>query len=168
MPKRKTIADVRALGYEVGFAHGSVATEEDALAAAQENASPLKIADEVRTFSAEIAVAAAHEAEMRVALGKMSKEEVAEFVRGEATRAAELALEAISTARADAVSFHERALAIAKGMPDVFVVSGPGVTSLYVACAPDGTGADEAAQELLDALCDPGAHRERTNQAETM
>jgi len=144
----RTIADVQARGYEVGFANGSVAVEEAALAAASEKASPQAIAADVQSVVAEVTVAAAAIAQRDGLAG----EELRAYVRETAARAADAAFEQITRARGEAVAFHERAVAVALQMPDVFVCAGPGVGRVYVACKPDGTGWDAGAQEILDSL----------------
>jgi len=74
------------------------------------------------------------------------------------------ALETITVARSETVAFHERALEIAKAMPTTYVVSGPGVTTVYLDID-DATGepVPESA-EMVASLLNPDAHRERLFQ----
>lgn len=150
------INDLLALGFTVGIAHGAVDTEELALDEAKTNAQPQIVAeqaDEVTRMTVQ-----ALDAE-----GKLPKTQ--EGRRELASRIAESALDYLTTRADELVSFHERAVEIAKEMPNVWVVTGPGVTNLYVACKDDGTGWDDDHQAMLDALTDPDSQKEREFQA---
>lgn len=158
MPSKtvRTISDVRQLGYEVGFAHGSVVTEQEALEAAREAAKPAQVRLEAEP------------------LIDRAIDDFAALMRGSADYDAQLAWftakvheqipRLIGQGRQEAVEHHERAVGIAQSMPDVWVVSGPGISNIYVACSEDGEGADEVAQEMLDSLCNADAHAERSFQ----
>lgn len=152
----KTIHDVEALGYSVGIAQGSVQVEEDALAEAKASGTPEVLAEQATTVTTET-IAHLDRA------GKLPDNETER--RDLWAQIGEAAYQQLQTRANERVEFHERALAIAKEMPDVWVISGPGVTSVYVACNPDGTGVGDDEQAFLDALADPDAHKEREFQA---
>jgi hypothetical protein len=155
MPSK--VNDLLALGFSVGMAYGAVDVEEAALAEAQTNAQPTVIAEQ--TDQVTRMTVQALDAE-----GKLPK--TPEGRRELASRIAESALDHLTTRAEGLVSFHERAVEIAREMPNVWVVTGPGVTNVYVACKDDGTGWDESQQAILDALADPKAHKERVKQAD--
>lgn len=139
MPRRAArVGDLRDAGFHVTIASGSVEAEEAALELARQQASPEAVQADVDRVAREVA---------RAAAGAPS-DELADIV----TRAAQQALDHIGGSRNRTVAFHERALEIARSMPDVMVVTGHGVEGIYVACKPDGTGWDEQAQETLDSL----------------
>lgn len=147
MARKATIDDVRAAGLTVALASGSVEVEEAALAEARKAASEKTVAGEAEQVAGEVA-------SLAVAQGKTGTE--LEAIVARATRRA---LEQIGEARNKRVAFHERALAAAQEMPDVYFVSAlgdPDTTEddvqVYVACKPDGTGWDKGAQQILDAL----------------
>ena len=147
MPKRSSIHDVRAAGYSVALASGSVEVEEAALAEAHQAASTAAVSEDAGAIAREVA-------NLAVAQGKRG-DDLHEIVRAATSRA----LEQIQGARDERVSFHERALEIARSSPDVVVVTALGDPEtpdddvhVYVACKPDGTGWDAGAQEILDAL----------------
>lgn len=151
MPKRATIEDVRAAGFTCRLASGSVAVEEEALEMARRQAAP----EAIKPAADDVASAVARLADQRGVIGQARVELVA--------RAAADALATISAARDETVAFHERALEIAKAMPDVWFVSALGDPEtpdddvrIYVACKADGTGWDDGAQEMLDALVESG------------
>ena len=156
-----TIDTLRKRGYQVGFAHGSVAAEEEALAAAHKAADPAN----VERLAAQTT---AHTISALDAVGAMPRTPDARR-----TRAAEIADRALQllTERADErVAFHQAALEIAQEMPDVYRVEqlaedGSPLVSVLVACQPDGTGWDDAAQELLDSLADAKAFKARAKRS---
>lgn len=163
-----TISDIQKLGYITGIAHGSVQTEQDALTAAQANAAPGAVIETagqiVQATISDLANA-----------GKLPAD-----VEGRQTLASNIAAAALAMVtehRTDKVAFHERALAIAEAMPDVWrieqwavppdndgVPGPPLVLSTLVACKQDGTGWDDAAQEELDLLADANTFAERAWQ----
>lgn len=155
MPK-KTIRDVEQLGYSIGIAHGSVQAEEDALAGAKQQASAAVIGEQARVVTDETI-------EKLSNAGQLPDDH--DERRQLAVDIATAALDQLNERASERVAHHERALEIAKDMPDVWVISGPGVTSVYVACSADGTGIGDEEQAFLDALADPEAHRERCFQA---
>jgi hypothetical protein len=155
MPSR--IHDLAQLGYEISLAHGSVAVEEEALAEAERRAAPEQI-----TAEAETLLSRTVEEYARVAQAAgVSPEEQAAMI----ARLAEQIPRLLKQGRDERVEFHRRALEIARSMPDVWVVSGPGVERCYIACKADGTGWDEEEQGMIERLADPAAHRERVFQA---
>lgn len=150
MASKRTIHDVRAAGYEVALASGSVSVEEEALEEAQKNAAPEAVAGDAEKIATEVA---------HLAVAKGAKGSDLETI---VQRATSRALEQIGQARDETVAFHERALEIARSSPDVYFVSTLGDpdtphddVQLYVACKPDGSGWDEGAQETLTSLCAP-------------
>lgn len=148
---------LRALGYEVAIASGSVQTEEDALAAVRALATPERIEADVQVIADKAALDAAA---LAVARGGASPQAIAETV----ARITQLALETITVTRNETVEFHERALEIAKAMPTTYAFSGPGIFNGYFEID-DATG--EPPPEHADAfrsLLDPDAHRERLFQ----
>lgn len=151
----KTIRDVEKLGYSVGFAHGSVEAEELALEGAQKDAHIDVLAEQAAT------VTTATVADLAAA-GKLPNDASAR--RRIAEQIAVQALDHLTVRANRRSEFHARALEVAREMPDVFVISGPGVTNIYVACKTDGTGWDPDQQAILDALADPDAHKERRKQ----
>jgi hypothetical protein len=158
MPKRKGSLDaLRELGYTVGFAHGSVAVEEEALTEARNDTSAEVLAEQAAKVTTETMA--------QLNQGGLLPDDPAKR-RRLVEQIADTALRHLTERAEGRVAFHQDALAIAKGSPDVWVISGPGVTNVYVACKPDGTGWDEQQQELLDALGDPRAHAERVKQHE--
>ena len=147
MPKRATIADVRAAGYAATLASGSVEVEEIALAEAKGQASAETVAVGAELVATDVA---------KVAVAKGAKGSQLEAI---VLRATERALETLQTVADERVAFHERALEIAKESPDVYFVSALGDpetpeddVQLYVACKADGSGWDKGAQETLNAL----------------
>ena len=149
MPKT-TIADVRAAGYAVAFASGSISVEEKALTETRKQATPEAIAPLVEEVATSVAAMAAAKG--------LPTPAIVNLVAEATTRA----LNSFQRDRDEGVAFHERALKIAKASPDVYFVSALGDPStpdddvrLYVACKADGTGWDSGAQEMLDALVSP-------------
>lgn len=151
-----TISDVAALGYSAGIAYGSVEAEQSALDEAKTNGTPEVLADQAATVTTET-IGQLDRA------GKLPSDEAQR--RDLWAQIGEAAYEQLQTRAIDRVDFHERALAIATDMPDVWVISGPGVTNVYVSCKPDGTGWGAEEQAFLDALANPDAHKERCFQA---
>jgi hypothetical protein len=146
-PKKHTIEDVRAAGYGVGLASGSVEVEALALAEARGQADPEQVSADVEKIGVEVAHAG-------VAMG-LEGSDLEALVR----RSLAAALEQTQTARDKTVAFHERALEAAHAMPDTYVVTALGDpdtpdddVKIYVSCKADGTGWDEGAQEILDGL----------------
>ena len=145
--KRYSIDDVRAAGYTVALASGSVEVEEVALAEAKGQASAETIAVGAELVATDVAKVA-------VAKGATGPQ-----LQAIVLRATERALDTLQAAADERVAFHERALEIAKELPDVYFVSALGDqgtaeddVQLYVNCKPDGYGWDKAAQATLDAL----------------
>jgi hypothetical protein len=143
----KTINDVRAAGYEVSLASGSVEVEEKALAEAKKGLGEKAIEGEAATVALNVAQAAKAR--------DMPDDKIASLVM----RATSDAVAAITTARNETVAFHERAVAAAKEMPDVYFVSALGDpetpgddVQLYVACKSNGSGWDKGQQAILDSL----------------
>lgn len=151
-----TIADLLALGYECGLASGSVTVEEDALAAAQLAADPQTIADQAN-------VAVAETVQALTTLGKVPTDEEERLQMF--AQIGETAYKLLTEHASEKLAFHQRALEIAKTMPNTWHVTGPGFTG-YVACKDDGTGWDTDHQAMLDALADPTAHAERCFQSD--
>jgi hypothetical protein len=150
-PSPTKVADLQALGYECGIAHGDVAVEQDALATAQANAQPTVVVNE----AADIAASVLRQMDTD---GKLPSTD-----EGRAALAAAIGQAALDmvAARADAnVDFHQRALDAAESMPTVWHVGGYGI-SLYLSCEEDGTGSDSEQQAALDSIADPDAHAER-------
>lgn len=164
-----TIDTLRGLGYTVGVAHGSVQVEEDALAAARDAADPNVVAEQASQVTTDTV-------QTLSTLGKLPETDAERLEL--VTKIAAAALEGLTLAVTEKVAFHERALAIAKEMPDVWrvehwavppdndgVPGPPMILSMLVACKPDGTGWDEDSQEQIDALADTDAFAERAFQA---
>lgn len=148
-----SIDDLRGLGYEVGIAHGSVQAEEEALAEAHATRQPASLA----TSAAEVTAATVKQLD---AEGKLP--DTAEARQELATRIAEAALEQLTERADERVAFHEQALAIAKAMPTVYVLSGEGFTNIYLAIDDEtGEAADPIGEELVTALKDPEGIAER-------
>lgn len=157
MPSLDALA---ALGYDVQIASGSVIAEQDALTAAQVLAAPERIEADVQAIADKAALDATALAVARGIAAAKIPAAVSEAV----ARITTLALDHITVARSEAVSFHERALEIAKGMPTTYVVSGPGVTTVYLDID-DATGEPTAeSAPMVASLLDPDAHRERLFQ----
>lgn len=155
-----SLDDLQALGYTVGVASGSTAVEEEALAAARDLAAPERIEADAQVIADKAALDATALAVARGITAAKIPAAVSEAV----ARITTLALDHITIARSEAVSFHERALEIAKGMPTTYVVRGPGITNLYLTID-DATG--EPTPEsvpIVASLVDPDAHRERLFQ----
>lgn len=150
-----TITTLVKMGYEAGIAHGSVEAEQQASEEAQANAAPAAIAEQARDVTATTIQDLAN-------AGKLP--DTAQERRELAAAIADNVLENLTVHANAQVDFHQRALKIAMAMPDVWVVNGPGLANLYVACKPDGTGWDDDQQAVLDALCDPNGHKERCFQ----
>lgn len=155
-----TIDTIRTLGYEIGVAHGSVEVEQDALAAAQDAAGVTAITAAADT----ITTATVQDLSNAGKLPAASADRQALVAQ-----IASAALDLVQQAADDKVAFHERALAAAQEMPDVWrieqVANGQTVLSVLVACKADGTGWDDGAQAQLDALADQAAYNERAYQA---
>lgn len=156
----KTIDDLRALGYEVGVAHGDVAPEIESLDEAREAAAP-----EAMRRDAEPIIARSIETFMSLAAVHPNDPQFSDAAVGDfIARITEQSLRMLGQQRNADVDLYERSVEVAKSMPTVYVISGPGVVNLYVATNEDGTGADAQAQEILDSLCDEAAHTERSFQ----
>ncbi len=148
MPRgKRTIEEVRAAGYEVAFANGSVEVEEKALEEAKREAGSETVMSEAENVARDVARTAASQGVTGDALTDL------------VTRATTQALDSLKGAGDERVEFHERALAAAKEMPDTFVVTLAGDpetpnddVQLYVSCKADGSGWDAGAQEILDSL----------------
>lgn len=149
-----TVADLAKLGYECGLASGSVAVEEAALADAKAAADPAVVSVQVNTVTTETVQAL----DATGVLPDTPEERLAL-----ATKIAEAALEQLTTAVSEKVAFHERALEIAREMPDTWHVAGWSL-AVYVNAKKDGTGWDADQQAVLDSLADPDAHAERVYQ----
>lgn len=155
-----SLDQLTALGYSVGVASGSTAAEQEALAAARDLAAPERIETDVQTIADKAALDATALAVQRGIDAAQIPGAVSEAV----ARITQAALETITVARNENVAFHERALAIAKTMPTTYVVNGPGFQNLYVDID-DATGNPTAdSTEMVAALLDPDAHRERLFQ----
>ena len=150
-----TIDTLQTLGYTVGIAYGDVQTEQDALAEAKATATPEAIAEHAATVTAETLT--------QLANANALPEDPAEK-QDLATQIAQAAIDQITASTDDTIAFHERAVQIAKDMPNVWVISGPGITNVYVSCKPDGTGWGAEEQAFLDTLADQDAHKERSFQ----
>lgn len=159
-----TIDDIRALGYTIGIAHGDVATEEDALEVAKQEASPGVILERASRVTQDTI----NELD---AAGKLPV--AADDRQAVATAIAAQALELLQDHAYEKVAFHERALEIAKKMPDVWHVDQSiplddgttSIVSIYVSCKADGTGWDDESQATLDALAHKPSYDERAWQA---
>lgn len=151
-----TIENLRELGYDIGIAHGSVVAEEAALEQARAAADPALIQEQANTVVADTVTALTK-------LGKVPDDESERLQMF--AQMGEMAFQTLTAASTERVAFHESALAIAKEMPDVWHVAGPGFSG-YVSCKPDGDGWDEENQQLLDALADRDALAERAFQAD--
>lgn len=151
-----TLDDLRALGYDVGCAHGSVQTEQDALDAARTAADPALIQEQANTVVADTVTALTK-------LGKIPDDESERLQMF--AQMGETAFQTLTNASTEKVAFHERALAIAKDSPDVWHVAGPGFSG-YVSTKQDGTGWDADQQAMLDALADPDSFAERAFQVD--
>lgn len=160
-----TIGTLQGLGYTVGIATGSVQVEEDALAAAVAAAEPAVVAADVQVVTTQTL------ADLD-ASGKLP--DTAEKRQALAATIAAAALDAIIERVTSKVDFHQRAVDIAKTMPDIWHIGqtvdvGDGtqrVVSIYVACKEDGTGWDDDAQAQLDALAHQPSFDERIFQAQ--
>jgi hypothetical protein len=168
-PSTNTIDTIRGLGYMVGIAHGDVQTEEDALTLARADAEPgavIETAGQITTATLQDLANA----------GKLPATE--DRRRALAAKIGDAALEMVTSHVNEKVAFHERAVALAKEMPDVWrveqwaagpdeegVYTPPLILSTLVACKPDGTGWTAEDQEHLDTLADQVAFAERAWQA---
>lgn len=160
------IQDLTALGYVVGIAFGSVAVEEDALAAAQQAASPGVVIEQAGRLGTATLQDIANAGQL-----PLDPAERAEL----AAQIGAAALDMVSTHANEKVDFHKDAVAIAKTMPDVWRVehrlgdapadgepdSRQVVLSTLVACNQDGTGWDDDSQAALDSLADPKSYTAR-------
>jgi hypothetical protein len=151
-----TITDVQNLGYTCSITAGDVTVEQDALAAAQADASPDVIVGQAAQVTQD--TIAAIDADGKLPSDPAARQQLAAAI-------ASAAIDQLATLADARVEFHQRAVDIAQTMPDTWHVSGWG-NELYVDCKPDGTGWDDDAQALLDALADPGSHSERVWQFE--
>lgn len=149
-----TLDDLRTLGYEIGQASGSVQVEQDALDAARAAADPQAVIEQVNTATVDTLQTLSN-------IGKLPETDAEKLELSQMIGAA--ALEMLTEHVEATVAFHERALAIAQESPDVWHFAGPGVSG-YVSCKPDGTGWDDDAQAMLDALADPDAYAESAFQ----
>ncbi len=147
------LAALAELGYTVGVAHGSVAAEEEALEQARANAQPEQVAGLVEKVAAEVLKQAMTQGVTGAELGHI------------VTRASAQAERGFSGQLGARLEFHERALAVARATPTVYVISGHGVHNIYVQVDDaTGDGADEAEAEKLALLADEAAIAERTLQ----
>lgn len=138
-----TIDQLAELGYQTGVAHGDVAVEQAALDAALADASPEVVVARANKVTAD-------SLQQIASAGKLPVE--AADRRNLAEQIAAAALETLTVHADDEVEFRRRALAHAQSVPTVWHVAGEGV-ALYVAVDDaTGSGADEAAQDLLDSL----------------
>ena len=152
-----TIEDLRALGYQVSVAHGGVAVEAEALAAAQAAADPATVITQVNTLTSDTLQTLAN-------IGKLP-----DTPEGKLELSAQIGAAALDmlTEHIDAtVAFHQRALEIAQSMPTVYGISGPGFGVYVSVDDATGLGSDEGAQAILDSLADPTAHAERCFQVD--
>lgn len=155
-----TLDDLAALGYDAQIASGCTATEQTALDEARALAAP----DRIEADAQAIADKAALDATALAVARGITAAKIPAAVSEAVARITALALDHITIARSEAVSFHERALEIAKGMPTTYVISGPGVTNVYIDID-DATGEPTAeSAEIVASLLDPDAHRERLFQ----
>lgn len=153
-PNPVTIADIEKLGYACGLSSGCVQTEHDALTVAQAGAHPDVIVAQTITVASE--TVKQMDADGHLPVEPEARRSIVEQIT-------DSVLDAITTRANDLVDFHTRAVAIAQEMPNTWHVEGWG-TAVYVSCKADGTGWDDDAQQLLDALADPGSHSERVWQ----
>lgn len=160
-----TIADLQALGYACGYAHGSVEVEQEALAAAQQEANPGSIIEKAGQLTKATLEDLANAGRLPV---------TADQKQALAAKIGKAALEMVETHANEKVDFHQRALQIAKDSPDVWVIQQTvdvdgedhPVAQLYVACKEDGTGWDDDNQAALDALADKPSYDERAWQVQ--
>jgi hypothetical protein len=146
-----------ALGYDVGIAHGGVAVEEDALADAQAQAAP----GQITADAAEITTRTLADLQAANKLPTNEKEHAELIAQISAS-----ALKGVKHGRDEAVKFHERAVAIATGMPTTYVVSGHGIDAMYFSLDDaTGNGATPNDVEIVKSLLDEKAHTERVKQA---
>lgn len=151
---------LRKLGYTVGEAYGHVQPELDALEAARKLAAAEKIAEDAAPVIAQAQALALEQ--MRGNPRYTDDDRTKILVRLQVQT-----LRQLQDRRDADVAHQEAAVEVARGMPDVWAISGPGVTNLYVSTHPEtGEGWTESDQELLDALADKKAHRERVAQAD--
>lgn len=158
-----TIDDLETLGYTTVVANGSVEVEEEALALARAEATPAAVAEHANTVTNETI-------QQLDALGKLP--DTPEGRLELAQRIAMAAIEQLTTATSEKVAFHERALAIARTLPNVWRVNQAvtvddqeiNVVQAYVRAKDDGTGWEPVDQEVIDALADPAGFAERAFQ----
>lgn len=149
-----TIDELRALGYDVGVAHGDAAAEEELLATLREAQADLPAIDELQAaadaFAAALATMPAGDARngLEQQLGEM-----------------QLTVSSLHDLT-DAIAHQERAVEAAHAMPTAYVISGPTISRIYVCVNADGTGCTDNDQATLDSLADPDAHAERSFQAD--
>lgn len=148
------VEEMIAAGYEVGIASGCVKTEQNALAAARELATPERIEQDVQVIADK---AAADATAIAVARG-ITAAQIPGAVSEAVARITQAALETITVHRSETVQFHERALEISKGMPTTYVISGPGFMNLYVQ-VDDATG-EPTEPEAWARMRDPEQIRE--------
>lgn len=151
-----TIEDIGNLGYTIGIASGSVQVEQDALQSASDAAAPAVILSQASQVT-QNTLSAIDQA------GKLPSDPGDRKTLAEAIAAD--AIDQLSTRADERVDFHQRAVAVAQDMPNVWHLSGYGLEG-YIACKEDGTGWDDDAQAHLDALANPDAHAERVYQFE--
>lgn len=151
------VKKLTALGYQVGIAHGGVAVEQDALAGAQEQASP----GQITADAAEITTRTLADLQAANKL-PTNEQELADLI----AQISASALKGVKHGRDEAVKFHESAVENAKGMPTTYAVSGYGIESLYFSLD-DATGKGATANdvEIIKSLLDEKAHAERKKQA---
>jgi hypothetical protein len=155
-----TIHDLEPLGYTIAIAQGSAQVEQDALQAARGHADPAVLQEQAGRTTSETVRALGDAGK----LPRNPEEREKLYIEiGEA------AYQMLAKAAQGRVALHERALEIAQQMPDVWrveqVVDGQTVASMLVACKPDGTGWDDGAHEILDALADKKTFAARAKQA---
>lgn len=143
------------LGYQVGVASGSVERERTALQVAVNRGGPETITADVETIAASVMREASQ--------AGLAGDELADLV----ARAAVQAASSLRQAAREKIEFHERALEHSQSVPTVYVISGPGVSNVYVSVDDEtGEGAGEQDREMLAALADEDALAERVKQLE--
>jgi len=140
--------DARELGYEIHAVSGSVATEEEALAAARATADPAFIAEQAQAVTTTTVEQLSREGKLPQA--QTDRRQLIEQI-------ASTALDALTERASARVEFHERAVEIARQMPTVYAVSGFGI-STYIAITDSGDGATATDADTLTSLQDPRRH----------
>jgi hypothetical protein len=161
-----TIDDVRALGYDVGLAQGSVHAEERALSGATELAAPDKVQEDADPLVQQATADALRLIDSDPGFHRLTTDQQIRFKADIVARINTQVPRMLSEHRNAAVELYTRSVEIARRMPNVWHVSGPTVPGIYVSTKEDGTGWDDSQQSIIDALCDPDGHHERTFQAD--